>query len=140
MKNRIVLKFFGAFAALILIVVFILNFSVSLRLQEHFEQKITAELKSNAVLVGDILQTDLIEGRLEDIQQQTGRLADKLNMRITIVGKDGSVLGDSEQEPSLMGNHIDRFEVIKAPCGWRRAVVPWVSYVLPCRFHAYSRR
>ena len=114
MKNRIVLKFFGAFAALILIVVFILNFSVSLRLQEHFEQKITAELKSNAVLVGDILQTDLIEGRFEDIQQQTRRLADKLNMRITIVGKDGSVLGDSEQEPSLMGNHIDRFEVIKA--------------------------
>jgi len=37
MKNRIVLKFFGAFAVLILIVVFVLDFSVSLRLQEYFE-------------------------------------------------------------------------------------------------------
>jgi len=114
MKNRIVLKFFGAFAVLILIVVFVLNFSVSLRLQEHFEQRITAELRSNAILVGDILLADLIIGRFEEIQQQTRRLADKLNMRITIVGKDGRILGDSEQEPSLMENHSDRLEVIKA--------------------------
>jgi hypothetical protein len=91
MKNRIVLKFFGAFAVLILIVVFVLDFSVSLRLQEYFEQRITAELRSNAVLVGDILRADLIEGRFEEIQRKTGCLADKLDLRITIVGKDGRV-------------------------------------------------
>lgn len=114
MKNRIVLKFFGAFAVLILIVVFVLNFFVSLRLHEHFEQKISAELKSNAVLVGDILQTDLIEGNSEEIQQKTRKLADKLDLRITVVEKGGGILGDSEQEPSLMVNHSDRFEVIEA--------------------------
>ena len=114
MKNRIVLKFFGAFAALILIVVFVLTFFVSLRLHEHFEQKISAELKSNAVLVGDILHADLIEGRLEEIQRKTGRLADKLDLRITIVGKDGRVLGDSEEEKSLLGNHGDRLEIAEA--------------------------
>jgi len=114
MKNRIVLKFFGAFAFLILIVVFVLNFFVSLRLHEHFEQRITAELRSNAVLVGDILQTDLIEGRFEEIQRKTGRLADKLDLRITIVGKDGKILGDSEQEKSLLGNHSDRLEIAEA--------------------------
>jgi len=114
MKNRIVLKFFGAFAALILIVVFVLNFFVSLRLHEHFEQKISAELKSNAVLVGDILQTDLIEGNSEEIRQKTGKLADKLDLRITVVEKGGRILGDSEQQPSLMGNHGDRLEIAKA--------------------------
>jgi len=114
MKNRIVLKFFGAFSALILIVVFVLNFFVSLKLQEHFEQKISAELKSNAVLVGDILQTDFVEGRFEDIQQKTRQLADKLDLRITIIEKDGRVLGDSEQKPSLMENHSDRLEIIEA--------------------------
>ena len=114
MKNRIVLKFFGAFAALILIVVFVLNFFVSLRLHGHFEQKISAELKSNAVLVGDILQTDLIEGNYEEIRQKTGELADKLDLRITVVEKGGRILGDSEQEPSLMGNHGDRLEIAKA--------------------------
>ena len=114
MKNRIVLKFFGALAALILIVVFVLNFFVSLRLSDHFEQKISAELKSNAVLVGDILETDFIEGRFEEIQQKTRRLADKLDLRITVVEKAGRVLGDSEKEPSLMENHSDRLEIIEA--------------------------
>ena len=114
MINRIVLKFFSAFAVLTLIVVFVLNFSVSLRLQEHFEQRITAELRSNAVLVGDILQTDLIDGKFEDIQQKTRRLADKLDLRITLIDKNGRVLGDSKQEPSLMENHSDRLEVVEA--------------------------
>ena len=74
MKNRIVLKFFGAFAVLILIVVFVLNFFVSLRLKDHFEQKISTELKSNAVLVGGILQTDLIKGRSEEILTRSSLL------------------------------------------------------------------
>ena len=114
MKNRIVLKFFGAFAALILIVVFVLNFFVSLRLSDHFEQKISAELKSNAVLVADILEKDLVEGKFEEIQQKTRRLADKLDLRITVVEKAGRVLGDSEKEPSLMENHSNRLEIIEA--------------------------
>ena len=114
MKNRIVLKFFGALTVLILIVVFVLNFFVSLRLHKHFEQKISTELKSNAVLVGDILRTDLIEGNFEDIRRKTGQLADKLDLRITVIEKGGKILGDSGQQPSLMESHSDRFEVNEA--------------------------
>ena len=62
MKNRIVWKFFGAFAVLTLIVVLILNFFISLRLSDSFEKRISEELKSNAILVGDILREDLAEG------------------------------------------------------------------------------
>jgi two-component system phosphate regulon sensor histidine kinase PhoR len=114
MKNRLVLKFFSAFSVLILIIVFVLNFFVSLRLRDHFEQKISAELKSNAVLVADILEEDLAEDKFEEILQQTSQLADKLDLRITVIEKGGRVLGDSEQQPSLMENHSDRIEVIEA--------------------------
>ena len=114
MKNRLVLKFFGAFAVLTLIVVFVLNFFVSLRLSDHFEQKISAELKSNAVLVADILEKDLVEGKFEEIQRKTRMLADKLDLRITVVDSQGRILGDSEKEPSLMENHSDRLEIIEA--------------------------
>jgi two-component system phosphate regulon sensor histidine kinase PhoR len=114
MKNKIVLKFFGAFAALILIVVFVLNFFISLRLSDHFEQKISAELKSNAILVADILEKDLVESKFEEIQQKTGLLADKLDLRITVVDSQGRILGDSEKEPSSMENHSDRLEIIEA--------------------------
>ena len=89
MKNRIVWKFFGAFALLTLIIVVILNFFVSLRLSDSFEQRISEELKSNAILVGDILRDDLVEGNYEDIQQKIRRLADELNLRITVIDSLG---------------------------------------------------
>ena len=114
MTNRIIWKFFGAFAVLTLIVVLVLNFFVSLKLSDSFEQKISEELKSNATLVGDILKDDLVEGRYEEIQQQTRRLADKLDLRITALDKAGKVLGDSEKQPYVMGSHDDRLEIAEA--------------------------
>ena len=75
--KRIVWKFFGAFAFLTFIAVLVLNFFVSLSLQQEFEQKISEELKSNAVLVGDILKEALaggegaiIQARVDDILKQ----------------------------------------------------------------------
>ena len=114
MKNRIVWKFFGAFTVLTLIVVFVLNFFVALKLSDNFEQRISDELKSGAILVGDLLHEDLTERRDEEIQRETRRLADELNLRITVVDSGGSVLGDSEKEPSQMENHGGRPEIVEA--------------------------
>ena len=114
MTNRIVWKFFGAFAVLTLIVVLVLNFFISFKLSENFEQKISKELKSNAILLGDILRDDLLEGRHEEIQEKTQRLAEKLDLRITVVDGHGKVLADSEKKPSLMDDHSDRLEIVEA--------------------------
>jgi two-component system phosphate regulon sensor histidine kinase PhoR len=114
MKNRIVWKFFGAFTVLTLIVVFVLNFFVALKLSDNFEQKISQELRSDAILVADLLQEDLHEGKYDQVRQKVSRLAEKLNLRITVVDTGGTVLGDSEEEPSLMENHSDRPEIVEA--------------------------
>lgn len=114
MRNSIVWKFFGAFIFLTLIVAFILNFFVSLELRDRFEQKITEKLHGNAILASDILKGDLLEGRHSSIQQKTKTLANKLDLRITVINKEGKVLGDSEKEPSSMENHSNRPEVIEA--------------------------
>ena len=114
MKNRIVWKFFGAFAVLILIIILVLNFFVSLKLSDNFEQKISEELKSSAILVGEILRNDLLDGGGEDIQSQTRTLAEKLNLRITVIDKDGKVLSDSEEDPVQMENHMKRREIAQA--------------------------
>jgi signal transduction histidine kinase len=114
MRNKIIWKFFGTFALLALIAVFVLNFFVSLKLQDNFEQRITEKLRSNAILVGDILNEDLANNRSEAIQNKTKILADKLKLRITIIDTQGNVLADSETAPSSMENHSDRPEVIKA--------------------------
>jgi len=114
MKNRIVWKFFGAFTVLTLIVVFVLNFFVALRLSDNFEQKISQELKSNAMLVGDLLEAALIGGAQETVQQETERLAGKLDLRITVVDTSGKVLADSGEQTSTMENHGDRLEIAEA--------------------------
>ncbi|MBC8468172.1 MAG: HAMP domain-containing protein [Planctomycetes bacterium] len=114
MMNKIIWKFFSAFVFLTLIVVFVLYFFVSLKLQNSFERKITEKLQSNAVLVGDVLTGDLLEGNNENIQRKIDTLAEKLDLRITVVDMQGKVLGDSDKAPSVMESHKDRFEIIEA--------------------------
>ena len=112
--NKIIWKFFGAFVFLTLIVVFVLYFFVSLKLQNNFEEKITDKLQSNAVLVGDILTGDLLEHNNGAVQEKIEALAEKLDLRITVIDKQGKVLGDSDENPALMENHNDRPEIVKA--------------------------
>jgi signal transduction histidine kinase len=114
MKNRIVWKFFGAFTVLILIVVFVLNFFVALRLSDSFEQKVSEYLKSDATLVGDLLSADLITGRQKVIQRQTVRLAEKLGQRITIFDSRGRVLADSQGSLDPLEIHADQLEIAEA--------------------------
>lgn len=114
MTKRIIWKFFGAFVFLTFIAVFVLNFFVSLMLRDNFEQRITSELKSNAIVVGDFLKADLLEANEKAIQNKIAALADKLDLRITVIDVDGRVLADSGKEPSSMENHSDRPEVTGA--------------------------
>ena len=72
--KKIVWKFFGAFAALVLMVIFILYFFVSLKLSDNFEQKISEGLKSNAIIVGEILREDLLNNQMSEIQSKVNTL------------------------------------------------------------------
>lgn len=114
MSKRIIWKFFGAFVFLTFIAVFVLNFFVSLKLREHFEQRISQELRSNALLVGDILRDDLAKGANLDVIDKVDALAGKLNLRISVIDRRGQVLADSQMDPASMENHADRVEIVGA--------------------------
>jgi len=114
MINRIIWKFFGGFTFLTFIAVFVLSFFVGVKLRDHFEQRISRELRCNAMLVGDILREDLLEEDNQEIMDKVADLAERLDLRITVIDRHGVVLADSEEEPSLMENHADRVEVAKA--------------------------
>jgi len=113
MKNKIIWKFWSAYIILILITITVLNFFVSLKLRDYYEQKITDKLKSNTILVADILKEVLInEPELADTRAR--ELADKLNLRITIVDTTGKVLADSQKDAQIIENHNTRPEIIDA--------------------------
>jgi len=114
MKNSIIWKFFGAFVFLTFIAVSVLYFSVGAKLQDNCEEKISQELRSNAMLVGELIKGDLAATRMSPIQQQIEALAGRLALRITVIDMGGSVLGDSAEDPSVMEGHRDRLEVADA--------------------------
>ncbi len=114
MRHSIIWKFFAACICLTLVAVFALNFFASLKLRQDFESKISERLRTNALLVDDILRGPLRDGESKVIQEKVTNLADELGLRITAIDHQGTVLGDSEKDPSEMENHTDRSEVIDA--------------------------
>ena len=51
------------------------------------------------------------EDTLDDLAKTIG---DQINARVTIIAKDGVVLGDSEHNPKTMENHATRPEIVEA--------------------------
>jgi two-component system phosphate regulon sensor histidine kinase PhoR len=76
-----------------------------LRSQLEDEARITAEAS---------LPGFLSPGEPSDLDALAKRLGAEIEARVTIIASDGTVLGDSEEDPSLMENHADRPEVMDA--------------------------
>jgi two-component system, OmpR family, phosphate regulon sensor histidine kinase PhoR len=74
-----------------------------------------SHLAKEAKLVADDILPSIRDpgsnGNLENLAKSTGQ---DLDARVTIIAKDGTVLGDSWQDPSTMENHSNRPEVIQA--------------------------
>jgi two-component system phosphate regulon sensor histidine kinase PhoR len=73
------------------------------------------QLTAEAQLVGDALASLLAQGKLgEKFDAQARRYADLLGVRVTIIGADGTVLGESHEDRTKMDNHLYRLEVQQA--------------------------
>ena len=73
-----------------------------------------SQLTHQAQLVGDVSDSYFANGQTDDIDVLAKRLGEQIDTRITLIDKDGVVLGDSEENPAVMENHGDRPEVIEA--------------------------
>jgi two-component system phosphate regulon sensor histidine kinase PhoR len=59
--------------------------------------------------------TDLvISGKAKEIDALAKEMGKKVGARITVIRKDGLVLGDSKEDPTKMENHASRIELIQA--------------------------
>jgi two-component system phosphate regulon sensor histidine kinase PhoR len=106
----------------------------SLRSQLENEARITAE----ASLPG-FLTTDE-KGNLDALAEKLGT---EIDARVTIVAFNGTVLGDSEEDPSVMENHADRPEIVDAlatgigeSTRYSTTLIQWMMYVaVPVSYH-----
>jgi two-component system phosphate regulon sensor histidine kinase PhoR len=77
----------------------------NLRSQLENEARITAETSLPGFLYPD---------ELSDLDSLAKKLGSEIETRVTIISLNGTVLGDSEEEPSTMENHANRPEIMDA--------------------------
>ncbi len=89
--------------------------SLALRLLTAFhERHLASDLETRARLAAEHLQPLFSEQNTDALQQTCRRLGELTKTRFTIILEDGTVVGDSEEDPSLMENHGNRPEVREA--------------------------
>jgi two-component system phosphate regulon sensor histidine kinase PhoR len=91
------------------------------RTDERIQQTLVAEAKLAADLVARTAApdaaADAIDARIRVFDAEADRIGALLDARVTLIGRDGRVLGDSAEAPSavaLMENHAMRPEVVDA--------------------------
>jgi two-component system phosphate regulon sensor histidine kinase PhoR len=103
----------SAFIALIIVCIGGLSAYLVHFVRTNYLSNLETQLISQAKLIGDVSETSFA-GEGENMQALARQLGEQVDARVTIIGKDGTVLADSEGDPAEMENHGDRPEVIEA--------------------------
>jgi two-component system phosphate regulon sensor histidine kinase PhoR len=103
-----------AFAALVIVCIGGLSAYLSHFFHDNYVSNLRTQLTDQAKLVGDASDPYFLSGDVGELDTLAKRLGEQINARVTIIGRNGTVLGDSEADPATMENHSDRPEVIEA--------------------------
>lgn len=114
MIKKISWKLFFTYIIIIIICITFTGILAIISLRNFYINHLSSNLKSNAILVVNILKDDLTTNNLSQIKLKTKDLGKELEIRITIIDINGIILGDSEKDPALMENHSDRPEIKEA--------------------------
>jgi two-component system phosphate regulon sensor histidine kinase PhoR len=109
-------RLFLTFGLLWLASIGLLGVVVGARLEAYERRQIEDGVHVRASLARDALRGEADDARL---QAHVRRLASDAGARLTVIGDDGRVLADSEEDPGVMENHAHRPEVVQArERGW----------------------
>ncbi len=115
MSRSIYWKITIPLSLLVIVGMVVLGFYTVNFTRDNQSNQLQAQLTNEAKLVADIslpfLADSTRQNELDSIAKATGQ---QIEARITIIAKDGTVLGDTEQNPLTMENHATRPEVIQA--------------------------
>ncbi|HEV8723052.1 MAG TPA: ATP-binding protein [Candidatus Binatia bacterium] len=110
-SNSLVAKVFLSYLAVIATLFASLYYTSSTTLREFYIQSLSARMEQEAHLLGRVVPFDVVGEALDNV---CGQLAGELGSRITVIARDGTVLGDSSEASAKMENHAGRPEVVEA--------------------------
>jgi two-component system phosphate regulon sensor histidine kinase PhoR len=103
------------YVLLILVAMLGLAFYVSNQLRQVRLKDLETQLLADARLMADGIESSLWEEAGADrLDALAKRWAAMLGVRVTIIGMDGTVLGESDRDRTQMENHLNRPEVQRA--------------------------
>jgi two-component system phosphate regulon sensor histidine kinase PhoR len=111
MKNKLFTRVFISFIIItVLLSILIGLFSInSVRL--HYLRTETSNLKEYAEIVRPNVEAYLNSKDFKGLENLIKKMSSETDIRFTIISLDGKVLADSEKNPEVMDNHINRPEV-----------------------------
>jgi two-component system phosphate regulon sensor histidine kinase PhoR len=119
--SRSQLKLMAALAALVIFVVAVTSLLAERSLRKREQERLTRTMQDHAELVLELTaQTPFEPDRLEELDAIADRAGRITRTRVTLIARDGTVLGDSEVETSRLSsveNHGSRPEVVAANAG-----------------------
>ncbi len=107
-------KHYFYYLLIIVLLVPSLIFFASREIERHYLKTIETNLKHQAELTEELLENLLPYGETRQIDALAKRIGKRIETRITVIGLDGQVLGDSGNDPQKMENHLTRPEIQQA--------------------------
>lgn len=87
----------------------------AIQAQDRFYYEQTAQdLRARAQLVEEQVRSLIMAGKYAEIADLARQFGERTSTRITVILPDGTVIGDTDEDPEVMDDHSARPEVIQA--------------------------
>jgi two-component system phosphate regulon sensor histidine kinase PhoR len=110
-SNSLVAKVFLSYFAVVAILFASFYYSANSTLRNFYIDSLSGRMEQEAHLLGRVVPFDIEGSLLDGLCRQ---LSGELGSRITVIARDGRVIGDSSEISTKMENHAARPEVVQA--------------------------
>ena len=114
MRNSLFSKVFGGYLVIICILLLLIPLISFKLIRTYYVNTLTENLKNIAITTSPQVISFLENRRFQELDSFLKNLTGKINARITVIDKEGTVLADTEKDPATMESHKIRPEVIDA--------------------------
>jgi two-component system phosphate regulon sensor histidine kinase PhoR len=113
-RSRLFWKLSASYLTLVLLTAIIIGALVAWRIKQAALQQEVDVLRGKSTLLRELVTPALDHAQDPALQARVRALARELGTRLTVVTADGTVLADSDENPSTMANHAGRPEIVEA--------------------------
>ena len=113
-RSRFFWKLYATYALLVLATTVVVGVLVQYQMARSLLAEVVGSLRDKTLLVEPYAERLFAGGVSGNVEWELSHLGQQTGIRITLIGPDGTVLADSDEDPALMDNHGERPEVLAA--------------------------